>query len=436
MCGTSQNRTDTARSVNHLESEVESLFIGTVSCVGVNGITQQIDNAWYTTINIRDTPVKFKLGTGAEANVLPLNIFQKIPGPARLEPTHIALVAYGGACLKPKGTVTFTCEAPNVKANLQFFVTTQSSTPILGREACATMQLVRRMETLAVNSGLVQFPGIHHIYTDPSVVPVVHGCRKIPISVMERLKTTLQHLVENDIIAPVTEPTEWVNSLVITEKRNGSLRVCLDPCDLNEAIKRQHYSIPTPEEVQSKLSGKSIFTILDEKDGYWQVKFDKSSSELCTFSSPWGRYRFKRLPFGIKSASEVFQQKNCETFGDIEGVHIIADDILIAATTVEEHDAILQKVMEKAQSADVKFNKEKVQYKVNTVRYMGYVITPEGVKPDDTKVTAINNMPPPEDKKGLQRLLGMTRYLAQYIPNESTITAPLSQLLQKEAAWQ
>ena len=115
--------------------------------------------------------------------------------------------------------------------------------------------------------------------------------------------------------------------------------MCFDPCDLNEAIKRQHYSIPTPEEVQSKLSGKSIFTILDEKDGYWQVKLDKSSSELCTFSSPWGRYRFKRLPFGIKSASEVFQQKNYEIFGDIEGVHIIADDMIIAATTDEEHDA-------------------------------------------------------------------------------------------------
>ena len=185
MCGTSQNRTDTARSVNHLESEVESQFIGTVSCVGVNGITQQTDNAWYMTINIRDTPVKFKLDTGLKVNVLPLNIFQKIPGPARLEPTHLALVAYGGARLKPKGTVTFTCEAPNVKANLQFFVTTQSSTPILGREACETMQLVRRMETLAVKapatkeelvekylsvfSGLGQFPGVHHIYTDQSV---------------------------------------------------------------------------------------------------------------------------------------------------------------------------------------------------------------------------------------------------------------------------
>lgn len=108
------------------------------------------------------------------------------------------------------------------------------------------------------------------------------------------------------VISPVTEPTEWVNSLVITEKKNGTLRVCLDPCDLNKAIKWQHYSIPTPEDVCSNLAGKSIFTILNEIDGYWEIKLDEPSSKLCTFNSPWGRYCFLRLPFGIKSASEVF----------------------------------------------------------------------------------------------------------------------------------
>ena len=287
----------------------------------------------------------------------------------------------------------------------------------------------------SVFSGLGQFPGVHHIHIDPNMAPVVHGCRKISIAVMDRLKTTLQELVEREVLEPVTESMEWVNNLVITEKKNGSLRVCLDPRDLNEAIKRQHFSIPTPEEVLCRLSGKSIFTILDEKDGYWQVRLDKPSSMMCTFSTPWGRFRFKRLPFGIKSASEVFQQKHCETFGSIDGVHIIADDMIIAAASEEEHDAILQKVMDTAQTANIKFNKEKIQYKVNSVRYMGHVVTSKGVKPDESKVLAIKNMPQPEDKKGLQRLLGMTRYLCQYIPNKAMITSPLRQLLRKDAAW-
>ena len=85
---------------------------------------------------------------------------------------------------------------------------------------------------------------------------------------------------------------------MVTEKKDkNKLRVCLDPSDLNKAILRQHYSIPTTDEVLSKLAGKKIFSVLDKKDGYWQVKLDEASSLLCTFNTPWGRYRFKRLPF-------------------------------------------------------------------------------------------------------------------------------------------
>lgn len=102
----------------------------------------------------------------------------------------------------------------------------------------------------------------------------------------------------------MTEPTPWVNSQVVLEKKDKKkLQVCLDPSDLNKAILRQHYSIPTTDEVLCKLAGKQIFTVLDEKDGYWQIMLDKESSLLCTFNTLWGRYRFKRLPFGIKSAS-------------------------------------------------------------------------------------------------------------------------------------
>ena len=197
---------------------------------------------------------------------------------------------------------------------------------------------------------------------------------------MDRLRDTLDDLLQADVIAQGTEPTPWVNSLVVTEKKDKKkLRVCLDPTDLNKAVLRQHYSIPATDDVLCKLAGKKIFTVLDEKDGYWYVKLDKESSLLCTFNTLWGGYRLKRLPFGIKATSEVFQQHNCEAFGDIQGVHITADDMIIAAATVKEHDEILQKVMTRAKEANVKFNKEKVQYKVCSVNYMGHIVTSEGV---------------------------------------------------------
>ena len=327
--------------------------------------------------------IHFKLDTGADANVLPMHMYRQLPGPIQLHPTETVLIAFGGARLPADGVVSLECRTTKRKAVLDFHVTSWADKPILGGDACEELQLVKRVEALTAESpqpgkapatkeellqryaevftGLGEFPGVHHIHIYPSVMPVIHACRNLPLSIMDSLRETVKDLQNIKVITPVNEPTEWVNSLVATKKKNGVLRVCLDPCNLNEAVKCQHYAIPTPEDVCSRLAGKSIFSILDKKDGYWQIKLDKPSSKLCTFNMPWGWFRFLRLPFGIKSASKVFQQKNCETFSDIPGVYVIADDMIIAASSEREHDEILQKVMERAKTANVKFNKDPVQ---------------------------------------------------------------------------
>ena len=115
---------------------------------------------------------------------------------------------------------------------------------------------------------------------------------------------------------------------------------------LNEAIKCERHNIPNPADVLSQLSGKTIFTVVDMKDGYWHVKLSDESSYYCTFNTPWGRKRFLRMPFSISSASKVMQKRNEETFIDISGVHVIAGDLIIAAATEQEHDAILCKVLD------------------------------------------------------------------------------------------
>ena len=119
------------------------------------------------------------------------------------------------------------------------------------------------------------------------------------------MKQALDSNVKSGVLCKVDQPTNWVNNLVVVEKRNGSLRLCLDLKDLNKAIKRKHHKIPSIQEISSELTGEKVFGILDLKDGYWQI--DQESSLLCTFTTPFGRYRFTRMPFGISSASEVFQ---------------------------------------------------------------------------------------------------------------------------------
>ena len=133
--------------------------------------------------------------------------------------------------------------------------------------------------------------------------------------------------------------------------------------------------------------------------------------------------------------SEVMQKRNEEAFADIQGVNVIADDLIIAAENETEHDAIIHKVLQRARKENVVFNATKIQYKVTTVAYMGDIVTKDGMRPDPAKIEAVINMSKPSDKQGLLRLLGMIKYLSQYIPNESSITAPLRSLLKQGAEW-
>ena len=123
--------------------------------------------------------------------------------------------------------------------------------------------------------------GEYHIELDDKVEPVVHPPRRVPKSLLERLKLKLQEVEERDFIQKVDIPTPWVNSLVIVEKRDGSLRLCLDPRDSNKAIPREHHRIPTAEDMVSRLTGKKVYSIVDEKNGFWQVPLDDESSYLC-----------------------------------------------------------------------------------------------------------------------------------------------------------
>ena len=140
------------------------------------------------------------------------------------------------------------------------------------------------------------------------------------------------------------------------------------------------------------------------------------------------------MPFGIKSAPGVFQKKNESIFGDIDGVEAIFDDIIVAAADEQEHDQIMVKLLQFAREANVKFNTAKLQYKVSEVKYMGNIVSESGLKPDAEKVRAIIEMPSSQSKEELQRFLGMVNYFSQFIPKQSEVTAPMRQLLKKEAA--
>ena len=247
----------------------------------------------------------------------------------------------------------------------------------------------------------------------------------------------LHEIEEDGYITKVEPPTEWVSSMVAVVK-NGKVRICIDPSDLNKVIKREHHPMRTVEEVVSMIPGAKVFSVLDAKSGFLQIELEESWSFLTTFNTPIGRFRWLRLPFGIKCAPEIYQRIMDQMLEGIEGAVSVMDDILIAAPTVQEHDAILRRVVEKATSYNLKLNFNKCHIRQPSVPYVGHLITADGLKPDPAKVEAVQGMSPPLDKEGVHRFLGFVTYLSKFIPNLSEVDAPLRQLLKRdvEFAWQ
>jgi hypothetical protein len=248
---------------------------------------------------------------------------------------------------------------------------------------------------------------------------------------LPKLKSTLAELSQLKVIEKVDKPHNWVSNLVIVEKNDKTLRLCLDPQSLNSALISEPFLIPTIEEIKA---GK-FFSVVDLKNGFWHVALDDDSSHLCTFSSPFGCYRFLRLPFGIKIAPELFQKINSQIFSDIDGVTVYFDDILIAAETEEQHDQIMEEVLNRARQNSVKFNKDKVQYKQNEVSFLGLRFSSKGVQIDENNIKAVCQLSNHTCKKELQSLLGLFNYFREFTPNMSNLTGPLRELLQKETKW-
>ncbi|XP_029652389.1 uncharacterized protein K02A2.6-like [Octopus sinensis] len=268
----------------------------------------------------------------------------------------------------------------------------------------------------------------YHITVDPNIKPIVHPPRRVPLELKVKLKTELDRMEKKEIITKVTRPTDRVNSIVIKEKPNGTLRICLDPRDLNKALKREYHPIPTLEEITPSLAGSRLFRKLDVSNGYWNVKIDKESSMLTTFNTPFGRYRFNRLPFGLKVSQDVFQCRIDETYQGCKGAIGIADDIQVHGKDETTHDFNLHEAMEKTRQAGIKLNADKCVIKAKECKFFGIIYSAEGVKPDPTKVEAIRDIKEPKDKKELRSFLGLIRYMGAFIPKLADHTANLREL--------
>ena len=191
--------------------------------------------------------------------------------------------------------------------------------------------------------------------------------------------------------------------------------------------------MPAVDESIGLIGASKVFSKLDSNSEFWQICFDETM--LTTFLTPFGRFAFNRLPFGISSARKIFARMVGKLLGDIEDVICHMDNIHIHGKDFDSHYKTLRLVLSRLEQAGLMLNKAKRELRRTKVKFLGHIIDEKGVSPDPVKVTFIQNFPAPTCKTELRRLNNMLNQLAKFVPHLSQLTAPMRKLLKKSNSW-
>ena len=276
------------------------------------------------------------------------------------------------------------------------------------------------------------FEGEVDLQLSPKANPVQLPLRAVPQSIMSQLKKELDKMEREGIIRPFPELTEWVHNIVVVVKKDGSLRLCLDPRNLNKYRVRSVHHMASWEDVQHSFQDGLYFSTLDAKSGYWTKRPSKQSQLLTSFNTPFKKYCFQGLPFGLSVSTEIFCEHMDKALDGIPGTFPCADDGKVQGSSEERHDIHLLETVHKAHKAGLKFNPNKCCIKQHQIEYFGRIVTPQGVKPCPKKVRAMTNRAPPGDKQELQSFLGSVNFMSTFIPNLAKKTHLMRTLLKKD----
>lgn len=426
---------------------------------------------WTITANILEKEIHFKIDSGADETVITFETYKKIQE-YEMKRTKTKLMGPGQGSKRElevagvvKAPITWNGRTKKVK---MYVVNTTEN--LLGRPALEKLEILKWKDNgreKAVNRIQENEPGATHLVTKDEIIKTypelfkglgklenfeynikitsnaepfaVETPRRVPMPLIETIRKEIKRMVEKGVIEPIEEATPWCSPMVAIHKPNGKVRICTDYTQLNKYVIRERYQLPTVEEAMSKLQEAQVFSKLDCSSGFWQVQLSKESRLLTTFITPFGRYVYNRLPFGISSGPEVFQRtlRNIFDKNGLEKVLIHADDILITGKSVQDHNANLEKVLEVLRAHNLTINVEKCEIGVETIRYLGQILSKEGISPDSDNVKAILEYPSPTNKTEVRRFLGMFTYLTKFVQNASHKTEPIRQLLheQNEFMW-
>ena len=354
--------------------------------------------------------VRFKLDSGSGTNLLPLHAYlslfpqKKLSELAKTVDKRVRLVAANRTVIKQLGMVRLIVQVGNKRKVCLFYVVGNNCKPLFGLPDLKAMHLLQftcpthnswtgksqypvdsvssnpRLPKLTKDVVLTQykdvFSGLGRLKVDPvkitlkeGAIPVQKPCRRIPVKLRDKFKEEVESLVSKGVLTKLheNEATEWLNSFVTVTKENGSLRLCLDPTDLNQHIVRPVCPSYTLDEISYKLRNAKVFSVVDATKGFFQVPLSEESKLLTAMLTPLGVYVYNVLAMGLSLASDVFEQIIRKIISDLPGVINIADDLLIFGQDDKDHDECFIRLLDRCREVGLTLNPAKFKFKCRSV---------------------------------------------------------------------
>ena len=423
-------------------------------CYAVDGKKRNSKNAKIE-MNLENRKVTFQIDTGSSVNVINEAVYRRLKTNAALKKSKTRLYPYGSKVPLPivgyfngvletqkriKTARVYVCEGDNVES-------------LLGLETAVDLEVIHIVNS--ISQGLPQnlrkivekhqsrFEGVGlmknvqvKLDIDPDVKPVANKHRRIPFHLRPKVEAETNRLLAAGLVEPVTEPSDWVSPVVLTNKEDGGIRLCVDMTEPNKAIRRVRHVMPTIDDIKYQVNGAKIFSKVDLTNGYHQLELKKCSRNITTFSTHKGIFRFRRLNFGTNSASEIFHNEIEKLVSNIRGALNIQDDILIFGKTQNEHDQALSEVLDALEGANLTLKKSKCSFNKQSIKFYGLIFSPDGISPDPEKIDALQHAEPPTSKTELRSFLGMANYSAEFIKDYAMLTSDLRKLTHKNEKWE
>ena len=258
--------------------------------------------------------------------------------------------------------------------------------------------------------------------------PISQPVRRLPPHRKEQVNKLLHEMQENDIIHPSSSP--WASPIVLVQKKDGSVRFCIDYRKLNAVTTKDAYPLPHIDDTLDTLCGSKWFSTLDLLSGYWQVEMSPEDRHKTAFCTPQGLFEFKVMPFGLCNAPATFQRLMDLVLAGLQWSKCLVylDDVILLGTTFGEHLDNIRAVFDRIQQGGLKLRADKCCFLQRNVKYLGHLVGVDGLQVDPDKVGKVASWPVPQSAQQVQQFLGFANYYRRFIQGFAEVAKPLHRL--------